>query len=224
MSNAWEAWYASGNAIAGHYPAFEKMILTHVVEAARVLELGAGFGATIPFLRDHYGQYHGIEGSPTAVAALHARFPYLAPFIKCADFCREIPFEPGFDLIVDRASIAHNDLDAIRRCLRLAWQALKPGGLLICADWFSASHSEASRTAHPDGQFAGVGRVHFSSQTEIEELFAPFQGIHLEEVSNRRAGPNALVPEPINFRYISTAFAGQDYVSAVWNIVVRKPA
>ncbi len=232
MSPEWEAWYAAGNSINGTYPAFEKLVAIHIGEAERLLELGVGFGSNIPGLVRRFGQYHGIDGSHSAVNLLHEKFPDLRQHIKCADFCSEIPFEYGFDAIVDRASIAHNDLASIRSCLDLAWQALKPGGLLICADWFSASHSEAcrgdelergTRTGYEDGQFKDVGKVHFSTQEELEDLFERFEGIHMEERIARRPGPNSLVQAPMRFYFISRKFYWSEYVRATWEIVARKP-
>ena len=232
ISPEWEAWYANGGSIVGHYPAFERLIASHVVKADSILELGAGLGATIPFIENAYGGYHGVDGSASAVDGLRNTFPQLASRIKCADFCSDIPFDSGFDAVVDRASIAHNSLASIKSCLELVWHALKPGGIFICSDWFSASHSEVwrgeqvddsmTRTGYPDGQFVNVGKVHFSSQSELAQLFFMFDGVRIEERIVRRPGPSRIVPHPMKFRYVSEAFSDMDYCSAVWDIIVRK--
>lgn len=230
----WEEWYAAGNDITGSYPAFYKLISTHVVQADRVLELGAGLGANIDFLRGKYRcEYNGMDGSASAVKRLHDKFPDLASRIRCDDFCSTIPFDAGFDAVVDRASIPHNSLAEIRSCLALVWNALKPGGILVCSDWFSTSHSEfergepcddvCTRTGYAEGQFREVGKVHFSSQRELESLFDKFEGVHMEENILRRPAPSYLVQQPIDFRFISRAFSGSEYRRATWDIVVRRP-
>src|SRR5207248_3297920 len=119
VSPEWELWYADHDDIGGRHPFFEKLVGLHVSEAERLLELGCGVGLNIPFLRRTFGQYHGIEGSAKAVEYVHRSHPDLAEYVRCADFCREIPFEPGFDAVVDRASVAHNDLASIVSCVNL---------------------------------------------------------------------------------------------------------
>jgi SAM-dependent methyltransferase len=185
------------------------------LEGARVLELGCGAGANIPFFQSLGVQYHAIEGSGSMVRRLHDRFPALAQTIVAADFTVEQVFAPGFDLIVDRSSLTCNGTSAIENSLRLAWKVLKPGAYFIGVDWFSTQHSEFergdedgdayTRTNYADGPFAGLGRVHFSDLTHLRALFSRFKVIVIEEKIIRRA-----VPE-----------SKSQFVS--WNIVVRKP-
>lgn len=233
VSPEWEKWYAGGGAIEGWYPELMRLIKIFVVEADRLLELGAGSGGTIRMLRERGLPYHGVEGSESAVARLHGIYPDLKDQIVVGDFTQALPFGGGFDVIIDRASIAHNDSEGIRRTVDLIYDALKPGGIFISSDWFSTWHSEftrgrrlepRTRTDYPDGQFRGIGRVHFSDEEEFSDLFAKFDGLHIEERIVRRSGPNRLVPFPVDFRTISRAFAGMDYRTAVFDLVVRKPA
>jgi SAM-dependent methyltransferase len=184
------------------------------LEGGRVLELGCGAGANIPFFQLLGVQYHAVEGSPSVVKRLHERFPDLAQRITVGDFTANQPFEPGFDLVVDRAALTHNSTTGIESGLQLAWQALKPGGYFIGVDWFSANHSEYrrgtadvdehTRTNYHDGQFAGVGRVHFSDAAHLRKLFSRFELLFLEEKLLQR-----VVPEG-------------DYQFASWNLVARK--
>jgi SAM-dependent methyltransferase len=185
------------------------------LEGARVLELGCGAGANIPFFQSLGVQYHAMEGSGSMVRRLRDRFPALAPTIAAADFTAEQVFAPGFDLIVDRASLTHNSTSAIENSLRLTWKALKPGAYFIGVDWFSTKYSEFergdedvdkyTRTNYADGPFAGVGRVHFSDLAHLRALFSRFEVILIEEKIIQRAVPES---------------KGQ---FASWNIVVRKP-
>lgn len=180
----------------------------------RVLELGCGAGANIPLFRSFGVKYHAIEGSETIVARLRERFPEYADTIVPGDFTEAFPFEAGFDLILDRAAVTHNSTAAIRRCLDEAHAKLKPGGTYIGIDWFSTEHSDMAlglpdgdahtRNGFPSGQFAGVGRVHFSDRPHLEDLFRRFSLIALEHTTARTHVP-----------------AGGPLL-ACWNIAARK--
>lgn len=226
----WDLFYDAARGPAGGYPNFEKLVAFFVRDADRMLELGAGAGAEIPFFSSVGFGYHGIDGSEAAIAELKKRFPSIADRLAVGDFTKALPFDGQFDLIVDRASVPHNDLAAIKSCVSLVHAALKPGGLFLSSDWFSTKHSEAgrgvkledgTRTIYPDGQFQGVGNVHFSSEAELIEIFKDFEGIFMQERTARRPAANSLIPHPVQFRWVSSSFA--EYQSAWWDIVVRKP-
>jgi SAM-dependent methyltransferase len=182
---------------------------------SRVLELGCGAGANIPFFQSLGVQYRAIEGSSSVVKRLHTHFAELAERIAVGDFTAEQPFGEGFDLIVDRASVTHNTTEAIIRTLRLVRRSLKPEGLFIGVDWFSTEHSdfskgqpaEDSRTRRDftSGPFAGLGRVHFSDESHLRKLFSDFELLFLEHKRLDRV-------EPTN--------AG---TLGFWHVVARKP-
>lgn len=235
FSLAWDLCHAQGKSAPDNarYANFEKILDIFVTEARRMLELGTGNGSSIPYFAMRDFGYHGIEGSESAVQRVRQRYA-LGDCVKAADFTKEIPFAGEFDLVVDRAAVPHNDLASIKNCIGLVYKALKPGGLFVSSDWFSTKHSEYKRghqsgdpwtkDGYEDGQFAGVGKVHFSSQDEVIDLFKDFEGVFLQERVARRPAPNALVQSPVNFRFISQSFRLNEYRSAFWDIVVRKPA
>lgn len=181
----------------------------------RVLELGCGAGANIPLFLSIGMDYSAIEGSPSIVKRLLGRYPQLGGKIVVGDFTRELPFDGGFDLVVDRASLTHNTTDAIRSALQLAFIALKPSGVFIGSDWFSTNHDDYAigdpsedrytRTNHDSGQFAGVGRVHFSDEAHLRDLFSSFKIVYMEEKRLRRVEPR------------------DNHQFASWNIVAIKP-
>lgn len=221
FSVEWENWYQTHDPIEGWYPELVKLITIWVREADKVLELGPGSGGNIPLILAKGWNYYGIEGSETAVRTLREKYPQIAEQIILGDFTKENNFRGEFDLVFERASIAHNSLSAIRLALAGAWASLKPGGIFISSDWFSTNHSEADRFEYRDGQFAEVGCVHFSDEEELADLFKDFDRLFIQERIVRRPKPSFCpLKDPRN---ISAAFADQDYQSAVWDIVCRKP-
>ncbi len=181
---------------------------------SRVLELGCGAGANIPFFQSLGVLYHAVEGSASMALRLKNRFPQFAATIAVGDFTVRQPFDPGFDLVVDRAALTHNTTVAIESGLRLAWEALRPGGCFIGVDWFSTHYGEFTRgrpAADPNtregyeiGPFAGTGRVHFSDEGHLRQLFARYELLVLEEKVVRAVVPHANGP------------------FASWNLVARK--
>jgi SAM-dependent methyltransferase len=227
----WDLFYTDRGISGGRYANYEKLVFMFVSEAERMLELGAGAGAEIPFFHEAGFGYHGIEGSEEVVRAARANCPKLADRIFHGDFTKALPVG-DLDLIAERASVPHNDLASIRRCLGMAFDALKPGGIYISSDWFSSNHSEAmrgkragdgTRYGYEDGQFAGVGKVRFSDLAELTDLFGRFEGIFVQERIARRPGPGPLVERPVSVHWISDRFRRQPYQAAWWDLVMRKP-
>ena len=180
----------------------------------RVLELGCGAGANIPFFLSLGVEYFGIEGSPAIVEKLKERYPALKDNIVAADFTLGIPFDGEFDLVVDRASLTHNATVAIVRCLDAVHAKLKPGGKYVGVDWFSTAYSdyrkgiaaedEFTRTGYREGSFVDVGRVHFSDKSHLIDLFNQFEMMVLEHKIIQREIPD------------------DGWHFASWNLVVRK--
>ena len=110
-------------------------------QVLKVLELGCGSGANIPFFLSEGADYYAIEGSSTIVAELVRRFPELADKVHVADFTEGIPFEGPFDVVVDRSSLTHNDTPSITRTLDDVSLKLSEGG--------SMSASTGSRASIP---------------------------------------------------------------------------
>ncbi|MEI6002629.1 class I SAM-dependent methyltransferase [Paraburkholderia bengalensis] len=183
-------------------------------ETSRVLEIGCGAGANIPFLLTTGAQYFAVEGSAAAAAKARDRFATLGAQIHTGDFIDDMPFSGEFDVIVDRAAMTHNDEASIRRGLAKLAAKLKPSGLYIGIDWFSTKHDgfrtgeatsdERTREHFTSGPFAGVGRVHFSDEAHLRDLFAGYEFLALEEKVTEVALPTR-------------------GVLASWNFVARKP-
>lgn len=185
-----------------------------ITEGGRVLELGCGAGANIPFFRNLGLDYHAIDGSKTIVNQLHERYPDSTAKILIGDFTLEWPFKSNFDLIVDRASLTHNNTLSIIKALQFIFNSLEPGGVFIGSDWFSKNHSDYSlgqmgedeftKKNFTTGQFSGVWKVHFSDEFHLRNLFSKFEFIYMEENLLLRHEPQ------------------DNHQFASWNIVARK--
>lgn len=151
---------------------------------SRVLELGCGAGANIPFFTSLGVEYCAIDGSNVVVTQLKSKFPNLKNSLVSCDFTENIPFTGTFDLIVDRSSLTHNSLDAISNCVNLIEKKLTTNGIFIGIDWFSMVHSEYNygerfeddftRCNFKTGQFKNIGKIHFSDKSHLQEIFKNF--------------------------------------------------
>lgn len=180
----------------------------------KVLEIGFGAGANIPFFRARGVDYSGIEGSQAIYSRVCESFPELKNKLYLGDFL-SFDFPEKYDVIVDRASMTHNSTSAIRKGLKHLSNSLISGGKYIGIDWFSTSHSdyplgdvvdEFTKFNIPEGQFVGVGNVHFSTREHILELFseARFRVTRLEHKQSISEIPNA------------------GHLFASWNLVAEK--
>ncbi|OLP15648.1 hypothetical protein BST81_25180 [Leptolyngbya sp. 'hensonii'] len=180
----------------------------------RVLELGCGAGANIPFFNKLGVQYYAIEGSPHIVEQLQTTYPDLHSRIVAGDFTLDLPFDGTFDLVVDRSALTFNTTTAIQQSLGQVYAKLKPGGAFIGIDWYSTQAAEYqrgeptedpyTRTHYTEGPFAHTGRVHFSDKPHLLNLFHQFEITILEHKLLQREIP-------------------QDGFSlATWNLVAKK--
>ena len=181
----------------------------------RVLELGCGVGANIPFFADLGMDYYSVEGSETGVAFIHKRFPRLSETVVVGDYTRQIPFSGPFDLVVDRSSLTCNDTESISRCINLVGPLLRDAGRLIAVDWFSVCHDEYAsgqnagdrytRNNFSEGGFVGTGDVHFFDRQHLLSFFEGYRVLNLQHkiVSEERRD-------------------GERQQSATWNVVAER--
>jgi SAM-dependent methyltransferase len=199
FSSEWEQLYSSGRpGSAWPWSDVVSYVLRYCKERNsnfKVLELGCGAGANIPFFKSLGVKYYGIEGSQSIVNRLIERYPEYSDRIIQGDFTQDIPFDEKFDLVIDRASLTHNTGEAISNCIDLVKKKLAANGKFIGIDWFSTLHSDYqlgdqydddyTRTNIATGQFEGVGKVHFSDRAHISKLFDGFELTQLEHKLNK---------------------------------------
>jgi len=232
-SPEWSAIYDAGEMRGGQ--SSELLILLHdfgkVYKDSNVnaLELGCGLAANYPLFKLNGFSYFGVDGSASAVDRALEAFPELTGHILQADFTAT-QFAPAFfGIVADRAAISHNDTQSVKRCVAHIHDILLTNGMFVGVDWFSTKHSEFwrgervdeyTRTGYTDGQFANVGKVHFSSQESLKELFADFHIVMLRE---RLTHIPAGYPDGgYQMKFKAPFYDGKDYHSAVWDILAVK--
>jgi SAM-dependent methyltransferase len=186
----------------------------------RVLEVGFGAGANIPFFAKFQADFYGIDGSQTIVEVVRKEYPQYCANLICGDFTREIPFDEGFDLIVDRSAIIQNDTAAMRAAVSLIYTKLRNGGKFIGIDWFSTKHSafaqkdcavvdDYTRASFKSGYFCGLGNVHFSNRAHLIELLSN-ANFEIEKLEHKTYEDYSLENEDII------------YILASWNFVATR--
>lgn len=178
----------------------------------KVLELGCGTGANIPFFLSLGVHYCSMEVSEVVVSRLQKKFPQLDNQFYVGDFTEKLP-NGEFDLIFDRGSLTCNKTSAIQNCLQLCHDQLKPDGKYIGIDWFSTNHSsflegeiedDWTRVNFPRGPFVDIFRMHFSNKSHLFKLFEKFE---FQELKHKT---------------IESEFDADCPVVAAWNFAVAK--
>ena len=179
----------------------------------RVLELGCGAGANIPFFLNKSFDYHGVDGSKTIINLLKKRYPKLKKKLQAEDFTKKIPFGNNFDLILDRASLICNDEDSIKFTIKMLKKKLKKGGKFIAVDWYSTKH------------------IDFKNGKRFKDNFT-------KKLSRKSVFSNNLIIQFLNENKIKNYFKGfkfkllyekviktkikKKFITASWSLVVEK--
>ena len=180
----------------------------------KVLELGCGAGANIPFFMSLGVEYYAIDGSKTIVQMLKKRFNKIAENIIVGDFTKEIPFPFKFNLIVDRGAVTCNTSEDIKRCMSLVYDKLINKARYIGIDYYSTEDSDFKLGKYfedrytkidiENGPLAGTGRVHFSDKKHLMDLFDKFS------------------IEVMEHKIIKSEIPADRKAYAFWNIVAKK--
>lgn len=156
-----------------------------LTEGSKILELGCGVGANIPFFMAEKMDFYGIEGSGSAVSLIHQQYPQLKNKVVVGDFTNSWGFDGiQFDAILDRGSLCHTSMTGVEQVFEQMALRLKANGYFFGIDWMSTDH-EAFRLSEPSidpytrtnvskGTFKGVGRVHFFDRTRAMALLEKY--------------------------------------------------
>ncbi len=220
FSNQWDDIYKNGQQMSSWpWSDLVSLVFRHCKNLIgknniKVLELGCGAGANIHFFQSLGMTYFGIDGSLTIVNMLRNRFPDIANSLMVGDFT-EGPYPlTKFDLVIDRAAVTHNSEAQIKKTIATVDEILSPEGVFIGVDWFSTEHTDMqygeiaediwTRNNFTEGQFLGVGRVHFSNEEHLREIFSNFKILSLEKKVTTKYEPK------------------NNHQFASWNVVVKK--
>lgn len=216
FSTEWDKAYRAGSHLS-RWPWSDVVSLTIKtlggdLRGRRILEIGCGYGANVPFFLALNADFYGVDGSETAVVSLRERFPQLRDRLAVCDFTKTLAFNETFDLIVDRAAVTHNSTEGIQSTLRLVRERLKPGGVYMGVDWFADDNSyvrggtrvdEFTRSGFTEGPYTGVGVVHFSSESHLQDLFKGYNLFYLEK------------------KHTSMAIPADGVVYSAWNLLAK---
>jgi SAM-dependent methyltransferase len=220
FSEAWEGRFSQGKShslfpwtdLISYISKYRK-----IERGDKVLELGPGVGANIPYFLSRGAEYYAIEGSKTAVSEIIKRFPELKDRIVVGDFTEAIPFPDKFKLVIDRGSITHNSTVGIQKALKMVHDKLDNDGKYFGIDWFSWFHGERPRGKNEDdiytysfedGKLEGHGKVHFSTKSHLFEMFIDAD-IRIEVLHHKTIQGKLISDDPEN-------------IQATWNVVGRK--
>lgn len=179
--NIWDKIYKDGNQIC-HYPFTDLVSLVlrfnkYYPPKAKVLECGFGTGPNIQFFLDQNFEYHGIEGSETALDYTRKHFPDGKYTIM--DLRKPLPYEDNFfDLVVDRCVFTLNPYEEIEKMLGEVYRVLKPGRLFIGVDWFCKNHSHVEKIKE-ETACDRFRHGFFFNDDNIMELFKDVNILHL---------------------------------------------
>ncbi|MDD5929206.1 MAG: class I SAM-dependent methyltransferase [Spirochaetales bacterium] len=209
FSKEWETAY-SKNTHLSVWPWSHVISLTHrycdLHEGMKVLELGCGAGANVPYFISLGVDYYGLEGSETMVRKLSEQFFQNNCHFAQADFTKSFFFENlynngGVDVIIDRSSVTHNSTEDIKKVVELSKKYLKCGGIYIGMDWFSTENEffknkqykadviDSNTLVFKEGYFNELGNVHFSDEKHIREIFKDFRIEFLEHKLHEQIEP-----------------------------------
>lgn len=154
----------------------------------KILEIGCGVGANVPFFLSKNCDYTGVDISKNAIKFLKKKYKSKRlNFIHC-DYIN-LKVNKKFDLIIDRGSITSgNSYVNIIRIINKINVDLKNNGKFICIDWYSKKtqsykilKTKKNLVSVKKGPLFNVGSVFFINLLEIKQLFKKFKIIYLTE-------------------------------------------
>ncbi len=146
------------------------------------MEVGFGSASNLWFAAREGFKVAGVEGSSSAVDFAVERFKSenLSGDLRVRDFT-SLPFEDdSFDLVIDRASLCCVGAEAQKQAIAEVHRCLRKGGRFLHNGYGDSHSSMRAGELGADGlinnitggKLVGVGQIHFTSLSEINERFA----------------------------------------------------
>ena len=183
----WEEKYAAGQ--MQNYPwdvvvsfVFKNIPRDRPRSQIKIMEVGFGSAPNLWFAAREGFKVSGIEGSSSAVVFAKERFKRegLKGDLRIGDFT-ELPFEAEcFDLVIDRGSLVCVGATAQKKAVAEVHRCLRRGGLFLHNAYTDNHSSMRAGDIGQDGlvsniisgSLVGVGQLHFTSRSEINERFS----------------------------------------------------
>lgn len=140
----------------------------------RFLDLGCGIGSNSWYLAREGFDVHGVDGSKTGIIKAKKRFleENLKGDFKVMDYI-QLDFPANyFDVVIDIASIQHNQTKNVPIILNEIKRVLKPNGKLLSIIVSAGTYNKP---------FEGKGYVHFYKLSAIKRLFSDFKLLSIEK-------------------------------------------
>jgi len=152
----------------------------------KILELGFGSGANIPFFLKHECDYYGVERNEFIYKKIKLKYPKLKKKLVNCNFNNDFLKKIFFDVIFDRASISLNNFENIKKTIEIIYKKLKPGGLFIGIDWYSKKCSDFLKKRKGNYYFFKTGKfknmsIFFSDKKNLLNFFKKFEIIYISE-------------------------------------------
>lgn len=194
----WEEKYSAGH--VQNYPwdmvvsfVFRNVPRDRPRSEIKIMEVGFGSGPNLWFAAREGFKVAGVEGSSSAVNFALERFKCegLSGDLRVGDFT-SLPFDDdSFDLVIDRESLCCVGAEAQKQAVAEIYRCLRKGGRFLHNAYGDSHSSMRAGELGPDGlinnithgSLVGVGQLHFTSRSEINERFA--DGWSLLQVQRR---------------------------------------
>ena len=180
-------------------------------KSKKMLELGFGAGENIPFFLSKSIKYYGVEGSKVIFLKVKRKYKKIKNNLFNRDFSETIFKKKKFDLILDRASVTHNNKKNIVKIIEEVKNILNKGGLFVGIDWYSKNCTDFTKKNKlndylflKSGVFKNIGGVYFSNKRDMLKFFKDFKILYLSE------------------KNIVSHLGKKKYNIASWTIVAKK--